>query len=229
MHTFTTLLTFMVLALTLNFCGAAPLTNPSHDLSAIAEDLVNTTLLGAIAIDPITNGTDDTENRCYKWDYSEKWRDVGGQFSAFVNQSVYDLCQLIAIDAYKGFSAGSTVSSTLSNYPAHGHQSRLTPANGRPQIKHCKEVRKGSQGKNYDRSIGISLRYRGPQLQFHHLTAGYCFDRMEQPMECGAGGEWDQRVYNPDLPKPWVSDRWETKADPNRGDCRHNGYNSDLQ
>lgn len=127
MHTFTTLLTFMVLALTLNFCTAAPLTNPSHDLSAIVEDLVNTTLLDATAINPITNGTDDTntENRCYTWDKSEKWRDVGGQHSKFVNQSVYDLCQLIAIEAYKGFSAGSTVSSALSHNPTHGYRSSM--------------------------------------------------------------------------------------------------------
>lgn len=96
------------------------------------------------------------------------------------------------------------------------------------QIKHCKEVRKGTQGKNYDRSIGISLRYRGPLLQYDRITAGYCNDRMAKPLDCGAGGEFDLQVDNPNLPFPWVSDRWEALADPNRNDCRSNGYNSDL-
>lgn len=65
-------------------------------------------------------------------------------------------------------------------------------------------------------------------LTFYKITAGYCNDRMAKPMDCGAGGEFDLQVDNPDLPKPWVSDRWEAKADPNRGDCWSNGYNSDL-
>ncbi|KAG6356527.1 hypothetical protein INS49_015915 [Diaporthe citri] len=202
MRSFATLLAFMVMAMALTFCNAAPHTKPSHDVSRNVGDLIDTNI---IADDPTTNGTDDTntQNMCYDWDSSEKWKDVGGQHSEFVNQSVYDLCQLIAIEAYKGFPSGNT-------------------------LAHCKEVRHGSHGRDYDRSIGIALRYLGPQLQYNHISAGYCNDRMAQPMACGAGGEFDVRVYNPNLPKPWVSDRWAVKADPNRGDCRSNGYNSDL-
>lgn len=229
MQPFTTILSLVVMALTLTLCTAAPQAKPTHESSSNVENMIGNTFPDTIADSSITNGTasTNTQNKCYDWDSSEKWKDVGGQHSEFVNQAVYSLCQLIAIDAYKGFSSGNTVSSIILQYPNNLYQDSCS-ADGYTQIKHCKEVRGGSHGKDYDRSIGISLRYMGPQLKFNHITAGYCNDRMAQPMACGAGGEFDQQVDNPELPKPWVSDRWEAIADPNSGDCRSNGYNSDL-
>lgn len=124
MRLFATLLAFMVMALALTFCNAAPHTKPSRDISGDVGDLMNATLPNIIAGDSITNGTNgtdgtNTQNTCYNWDTSEKWKDVGGQNSEFVNQAVYDLCQLIAIEAYKGFPSGNTVRSILSQHPAH--------------------------------------------------------------------------------------------------------------
>lgn len=133
MRSFATFLAFMVMALALNFCNAAPHTKPSRDISGNVGDPIDTSLPNTIADDsitnvgdlidttpPNTNGTDDTntQNKCYDWDSSEKWKDVGGQHSDFVNQAVYDLCQLVAIEAYKGFPAGNTVRSILSQHPA---------------------------------------------------------------------------------------------------------------
>lgn len=141
MRSFATLLAFMVMALALNFCNAAPHTMPSRDISGnvgdpidttlpntIADDstinvgdLIDTTLPNTISDDSNNNGTDgtNTQNKCYDWGSSEKWKDVGGQHSEFVNQAVYDLCQLVAIEAYKGFPAGNTVRSILSQHPAN--------------------------------------------------------------------------------------------------------------
>lgn len=121
MRPFATLLAFMFMALAFTFCNAAPHTKPSRDISGDVGDLVNATLPNTIAGGSITNGTHgtNTQNACYNWDTSEKWKDVGGQNSDFVNQAVYDLCQLIAIEAYKGFPAGNTVRSILSQHPTH--------------------------------------------------------------------------------------------------------------
>lgn len=122
MQSFITFLTIVATALLLNFCTAAPLTELAQDVSNDAGDLT-TTLLPVIDGFP-DNGTDPkTENRCYNWDTSEKWKDVGGQHSDFVNQAVYNLCQLIAIEAYKGFPAGNTVSDS---FPLHPMPSTLT-------------------------------------------------------------------------------------------------------
>lgn len=112
MRSFTTFLDIVATALLLNLCTAAPLAELAQDVSNDAGDLT-TTLLPVIDGFP-DNGTDPkTENRCYNWDTSEKWKDVGGQHSDFVNQAVYNLCQLIAIEAYKGFPAGNTVSGSF--------------------------------------------------------------------------------------------------------------------
>lgn len=121
MRSFTALLTFMVMALALAFCNAAPHTKPSRDVSSNVGELIDAAVPNIIADVHITNGTDDTntQNKCYNWDTSEKWKDVGGQHSDFVNQAVYNLCQLIAIEAYKGFPSGNTVSSILSKYPTY--------------------------------------------------------------------------------------------------------------
>jgi hypothetical protein len=51
---------------------------------------------------------------------------------------------------------------------------------------------------------------------------------MSKPLKCSAGGEFDLSVTNPQLPDLWVSDQWEAKADPNRGDCLLNGYGNIL-
>lgn len=113
MRSFITFLTILVTALILNFCTAAPLAQPAQDVSNDAGDLINTlpTIIDGFPDNSTTNGTDPmTENRCYNWDTSEKWKDVGGQHSDFVNQAVYNLCQLVAIEAYKGWPAGNTVS-----------------------------------------------------------------------------------------------------------------------
>lgn len=115
MEPFTTLLTFMVMALTLISCTAAPQAKPTHEASSNVGNLIDITFPNTIEDSSSTNSTADinTQNKCYDWDSSEKWKDVGGQHSEFVNQAVYNLCQLIAIDAYKGFSSGNTVSSIL--------------------------------------------------------------------------------------------------------------------
>lgn len=97
----------MVMALTLSFCTAAPQAKSTHPASSNVGNLMDTTFPDTIADGSSTNGTAEinTQNMCYDWDSSEKWKDVGGQHSEFVNQAVYNLCQLIAIDAYKGFSS----------------------------------------------------------------------------------------------------------------------------
>lgn len=105
------LLTFMAMALIPNLCTAAPHTQPSQDVSSNADDLITTTFS---IIDPKDAVNVTSANQCYKWDTSEKWKDVGGQGTTFVKQSVYDLCQLIAIEAYKGFPDGTLVSGVLS-------------------------------------------------------------------------------------------------------------------
>lgn len=119
MRSFTTSLTFMVIAVLLTLCAAAPLAEPSQDVASNVGSSINSTLPGTIPDDSTTNGTNiNTANSCYAWDSSEKWKDVGGQHSTFVNQAVYDLCQLIAVEAYRGFHSGNTVSDTLSKHPA---------------------------------------------------------------------------------------------------------------
>lgn len=115
MQPFATLLTFLVLALTLTLSTAAPHAQPLYTASDNAGDLVNTTVPNTIDDSNAMNDTANinSQNKCYDWDTSEKWKDVGGQHSDFVNQAVYDLCQLIAIEAYKGFPSGNTVSSNI--------------------------------------------------------------------------------------------------------------------
>lgn len=58
------------------------------------------------------------------------------------------------------------------------------------------------------------------------MTAAYCNGLMQQPMLCGAGGQFNLRVDNPRLP---YRDHWVATADPNSGNCASNGYKSDLQ
>lgn len=127
MRSFTAFLTILATALLLNLCISAPLTELAQDVSNDATDLINSVLpvIDGFPDNSTTNGTDPlTENRCYNWDTSEKWKDVGGQHSDYVNQAVYNLCQLIAIDAYKGWPAGNTVSDSL---PQHPMPSTLSP------------------------------------------------------------------------------------------------------
>ncbi|KAL1871169.1 hypothetical protein Daus18300_004914 [Diaporthe australafricana] len=203
MRSITTVITFVVAALFFIICTAAPQPNSPRDIASTVIDFISTS---TIPDNSTANGTAtvNSANQCYNYGTSEKWKDVGGQDSDYVNQAIYALCTLIAIDAYKRAPAGY-------------------------KYTHCQEVRAGTEDRKYDRSIVISLKYRGPVLAFEGITAGYCNDRMAQPKACGAGGEFDKiLVPNPSLPSPWTSDRWEVKADPNRGDCRSNGYNSDL-
>jgi hypothetical protein len=109
------------MALILNFCAAAPITMAAQDVSSGAGDLTNTLLanVDGTPLNSTTNGMAPikTQNKCYNWNTSEKWKDVGGQHSDFVNQAVYDLCQLIAVEAYKGFPAGNTVSEYFTTTP----------------------------------------------------------------------------------------------------------------
>ena len=115
----TTLLTLMAMALLLTFCAAAPRAEPFWHVASNAGNLNITSLPDAVPDNSTTNGTNiNTANNCYSWDSCEKWKDVGGQYSGFVKQAVYDLCNLIAAEAYKGFPSSSTVSGTLSKYPA---------------------------------------------------------------------------------------------------------------
>lgn len=106
----------MAMALTIIFCTAASQAQPFRSVAGNVGDLIDTTIPKTLADNNAMNDTANikTQNKCYDWDTSEKWKDVGGQHSDFVNQAVYNLCQLIAIDAYKGFSSGNTVSSILS-------------------------------------------------------------------------------------------------------------------
>ena len=115
MRSLNALFTFMVMTMIVTLCTAAPHIKPSLDVSVNASGLVNTILSDIIPDNSTPNGTADpqTQNKCYDWDTSEKWKDVGGQDSDFVNQATYNLCQLIAIEAYKGWHAGNTVSDIL--------------------------------------------------------------------------------------------------------------------
>lgn len=79
----------------------------------------------------------------------------------------------------------------------------------------CKEVPKNTQGKNYDRSIGVILTYRGPN-DFVQIDAQRCYMLMQKAMGCGAGGEFV--TSDGENPVHW----WEAKADPNRKDCKYN-------
>lgn len=103
----------MVTALALNLCAASPLTEPDQDIPTVTGDLAHPTPLN-ITVIPGNSSTDGLPpikipNMCYHWSTSERWVDVGGHYSAFVNQSVIDLCTLVAFDAYNGFPAGNMV------------------------------------------------------------------------------------------------------------------------
>lgn len=83
-------------------------------------------------------------------------------------------------------------------------------------MKVCKPVDKNTRGKDYDRSIGVTLIYRGPDLATN-IDAQYCYNLMAKAVNCGAGGEFTVPYGQP---RQW----WEAKADPNRHNCKINGY-----
>lgn len=80
----------------------------------------------------------------------------------------------------------------------------------------CKPVDKNTQGKDYDRSIGIILTYRGPDVQTS-MDRYYCFSLLSKAIGCGAGGTF---IVPYGKPPQW----FEATADPNRDDCASNGY-----
>ncbi|KAI3390871.1 hypothetical protein diail_8460, partial [Diaporthe ilicicola] len=85
-------------------------------------------------------------------------------------------------------------------------------------MSHCKAVPKNTQGKDYDRSIGVTLTYRGRSDRFKDFNAQYCFEILAQPLDCGAGGAFQKKDGSP---QQW----WEVKADPTRRDDGFaNGY-----
>lgn len=84
-------------------------------------------------------------------------------------------------------------------------------------MKVCKPVDKNTQGKNYDRSIGMTLIYRGPDALVK-MDRYYCWSLMSKANGCDAGGAF----VIPYGGKPY---QWfEATADPNRHDCASNGY-----
>lgn len=224
----TVLITIMVMALFYVLCDAAP---QMASLAQTPTDLFNTTDTGvsmaAMKDDPndinrvpnLNSDVRNNKNRCYYWDYSEKWKDVGGQHSRFVNDAVDHMCQVIA--AYvgsTGFKKDDTVSSSITEHSTDS----FTHANYCSQMSVCKPVDKNTQGKNYDRSIAVKVTYRGrgdTQVDsFADFDSKYCYALMAKALECGAGGEWI--VPYGGIPR----DFWEAKADPNRGTCSDNGY-----
>lgn len=161
----------------------------------------------------------ENKNRCYYWDYSEKWRDVGGKHSQFVHDAVDHMCQVIA--AYVG-STGFMKDDTVScNIPEQSTDS-FTHADYCAQMSVCKPVDKNTQGKDYDRSIAVKVTYRGRSNteadRFTGFDSNYCFRLMAQALDCDAGGEWIVRYGSSPM------DFWEAKADPNRNNCADNGY-----
>ncbi|KAL1883928.1 hypothetical protein Daus18300_000036 [Diaporthe australafricana] len=207
-NTFTTI-TFMVMVLFFALCGASPPAKPlqtSHNTHNSINDSIasvlpnNFTDTGVSRAGIPVNLSPDwykIKDRCYYWDQSEKWRDMGGQYSDFVLGAAHDLCDLIATFASnEGFRKDQT-------------------------IRHCKAVPANTQGQAYDRSIGVSLTYRGPDEAYTEFNAQYCFDLLAKPLGCGAGGEF--RLKFGSTPQ-W----WEVIADPNRHTCSDNGYDSTL-
>ncbi|KAK2603378.1 hypothetical protein N8I77_009842 [Diaporthe amygdali] len=199
MPSITAVIAFMAIALLCTFGIAAPQSKPLRDISTNPFDSSNGRLLDTSPDNSTTNGTASIHTQtCYNYVTSEKWQDMGD--SAFVNQAIYDLCNSIAIEAFKGLSKGKT-------------------------IKRCKEIDSGTNNRDYHRSIGVSLKYKGPSQAFKAITAGYCNDLIDHPRSCPAGGDDDNvRVPNPTLPPPDIADGWQVKGDPNRGSCRENGY-----
>lgn len=80
----------------------------------------------------------------------------------------------------------------------------------------CKPVDKNTHGKDYDRSIGIILTYRGPGTQIK-MDTQYCYQLLSQAINCDAGGQF---IVPYGKPVYW----FEAMADPNRHDCATNGY-----
>lgn len=224
----TFLITFMVMALFYVLCEAAP---QMASLAHTMPDLFNSTDTGvsmaAMEDDPddifhVPNLNGDiweNKQRCYYWDYSEKWQDVGGKHSQFVHDAVDQMCQVIA--AYVG-STGFMKDDTVScNIPEQSTDS-CTHADYCTQMSVCKPVDKNTQGRNYDRSIAVKVTYRGRSNtevdRFTGFDSNYCFRLMALALDCGAGGEWIVQYGDSPL------DFWEAKADPNRNTCSDNGY-----
>jgi hypothetical protein len=101
----TFLITFMAMALLYVLCDAEP---PAASLPGTLLDKFNSTDTEASMVGMINDPNDifhvpdlntaihDNEQRCYWWDESEKWQDVGGKHSQFVQDSVYHMCEVIA-------------------------------------------------------------------------------------------------------------------------------------
>ncbi|KAK2606971.1 hypothetical protein N8I77_005687 [Diaporthe amygdali] len=208
-----TLITFIVMTLFYTLCSAAPSQAKlplqiSRNTDALANTSVPSTLPTNLTLTdtgvfrakiPDFVNPDIWKNldRCYYWNGNEKWNDVGGQFSQFLHTSLHDTCDLIATFASnEGFKKDQT-------------------------IDHCKQVPANTQGKDYERSIGVSLTYRGPDYAFKDINANYCYDLLAKPLGCGAGGEFIIQYGD-------AHEWWEVKADPNKGDCFKNGYSSAL-
>lgn len=130
----TVFITFVVMALFYNLSVAAP---PAASFPATLLDNFNSTDTGvsmvAMGTDPndifhvpdLNTDVYNNKQRCYYWGKSEKWQDVGGKHSQFVQESVYHMCEVIA--AYTtsaGFKKDDTVSDNEPDQPT----SRLTSA-----------------------------------------------------------------------------------------------------
>lgn len=228
----TVLITFMVMALFYVLCDAAP---QMASLAHTTPDLFNSTDTGvsmaAMDDDPddinrVPNLNSDVwynKHRCYYWDYSEKWQDVGGKHSRFVNDAVDHMCQVIA--AYVG-STGFKKDDTVSGNVTEKSTDYFTRADYCAQMSICKPVDKNTEGRDYDRSIAVKVTYRGrgdTQVDsFSGFDSRYCYALMAKALECDAGGEWI--VSYGGIPR----DFWEAKADPNRNNCADNGYTTIL-
>lgn len=120
MRSITFVITFMAMALFYALCDALP-----HDANlpgTVSDNITSMNISIAKAVDPnsinsVPNLSPDVNknmNRCYYFDVSEKWSDMGGKHSWFVHDALYHLCDVIATFASNtGFKKDDTVSDPL--------------------------------------------------------------------------------------------------------------------
>ena len=115
----------MMMAFFYILCDAAPLEATLPGI--MPENLTSTdTGISMVAPSEDPNNINNVPNlnkdvwknkqRCYDADASEKWGDMGGKYSQFVNETVYNLTDIIGTYASNvGFKKDDTVCGNLSN------------------------------------------------------------------------------------------------------------------
>ncbi|KAG8164540.1 hypothetical protein KVR01_006458 [Diaporthe batatas] len=213
MQSATLLVTSMVMALFYVLTDAAP---PSSSLLGNLLDNFNSTDPRVPMVSVVNLGdpndvhsvpdlnSDIWKNKrtCYDSRASEKWQDVGGQHSQFVNDTVLNMCRFItAYTISAGWDKDAPIS-ICTNIDADTQVSEGSPRSLR--------------------SIAIMVTYRGASNIREDLLPGFgpvdCFAILWPPLACSAGGEFIM-LYDSSPPR-----FFEAKGDPNRGDCTENGY-----